>query len=456
LEGHVVEHDFPAIGRRTIALNARRLRQAGGKEEMILLSMEDFTEAARAEAVRRELLESAQTAARDAEAAGRLKDEFVAVASHELRGPLNAMVGWIHLLSGGALDPATAARALRVIDRNVKMQARLINELLDMTRLMAGKLRLSVRQVELLPIVEAAMETARPAAETKGVTMRLAEGTTAELVQGDADRLQQVVWNLLSNAVKFTPQGGSIDVWTGRSGTHVQVRVTDTGQGISADFLPHVFERFRQADSSPARQQSGLGLGLAITQELVELHGGTVTAESPGQGKGSAFVVSLPLPALRLEPAGAEKDAEGEEAPAPKPWTAPDPSLLHGLRVLVVEDEADGRDLIQTVLESCGAEVTAVASAAAALAAFDREPPQLVVSDIGLPGQDGYALIREIRRRPPEAGGLVPAMALTAFAAAEDRQRTAAAGYQAYLAKPADPTMLVAKVALLAGSSERS
>ena len=448
-----VEQDFPAIGRRTLRLNGRKLRQEAGREEMILLAIEDLTEAARAQADRAELLRRTQEATRAAEAASRVKDEFVAVASHELRGPLNAMVGWVHLLSGGRLDQTTSARALEVIDRSVKAQTRLIDELLDVTRLATGKLRLSVRVVELLPIVEAAMESARSAAEAKGIDLSLGTDVTSELVRGDGDRLRQVVWNLLSNAVKFTPTGGEVEVWTGRVGSFLHVKVTDTGEGIAAEFLPHIFERFRQADSSSARKQPGLGLGLAIVRELVELHGGTVSAESPGKGQGSTFVVSLPIPALTVEPASV---GEATETPAANAWTIPDPSVLSGLRVLIVDDDPDGRYLLETVLEQCGAKVTATSSAAEALAALDREVPQILVSDIGLPDQDGYELMSELRKRPPERGGAVPALALTAFAAAEDRQRTAAVGYQAYLAKPADPAELVKMVAALSRAREQA
>jgi len=306
--------------------------------------------------------------------------------------------------------------------------------------------------------VGAAMETARPGATAKGIDLDLVEAS-GELVLGDPDRLQQVLWNLLSNAVKFTPRGGKIKVSVGRVGTTVRVKVSDTGDGVAPDFLPHVFERFRQAESGPARKYQGLGLGLAIVRQLVELHGGEVSAHSPGKGQGATFVVSLPVPALAAVPPGTEQaeEAEGaEQLEAREAWTAAQPALLRGLRVLVVEDDPDGRGLVTTVMEQCGADVTAVASAAEALLEFERAPPEIVVSDIGLPGQDGYALIREIRKRAPEEGGRIPALALTAFATSADREEALAAGYQEHLIKPAKPADLVAAVASLTGRTRHS
>ncbi len=443
-EDYFVEHEFPLQGVRSMVVNARRLRQATGHDEMILVAIEDRTEALRAEGERAERVRFEEVA-RAAEAANQLKDEFVATASHELRGPLNAMVGWVHLLSSGRLDEVTTVRAVAAIGRSVKTQARLVDELLDVTRIMTGKLRLSMSLVELLPIVEAALEAARPGAVAKGITLTLSGSETSETVLGDFDRLQQVVWNLLSNAVKFTPKGGRVDVWMGRRGTHIEVKVSDTGQGIPPSFLPHVFERFRQADSSPSRSQPGLGLGLAIVRHLVELHGGTVTADSPGEGQGSAFIVSLPIPALRTLPGQPAEEQRAAIPPMPKP------ALLDGLRVLVVDDDPDGREALQAVLERCGAHVTSAASAAEALAALEQAAPEVLVSDIGMPEQDGYHLIREIRKRSPDRGGRIPAIALTAYAAAEDREKTLNAGFQAHLAKPAEPVELVAKVAILAG-----
>jgi two-component system CheB/CheR fusion protein len=444
-DDHVLEGAFGASA-RTLVVNARRLPQKTFREDLILLAIEDRTEAMRAEADRADLLKRAEEAARLADAANRLKDEFVANASHELRGPLAAMVTWTHLLATGDLDAATMSRGVAAIERSAHSQTRLIEDLLDVTRISLGKLRLETRLTDLRTVVEAALETARPAAEAKGVALSLTEGTMPELVLGDAGRLQQVVWNLMSNAVKFTAKGGHVEVSWGRVGTNVEIKVVDDGQGISPAFLPHVFERFRQADGTTSRPQPGLGLGLSIVRQLVELHGGTATAASPGEGRGSTFVVSLPVPALSEEPAGREVTARRAVETA---QTATPPSL-HGLRLLVVDDDADGREAVQAVLEMGGAQVTAVASVAEALAAFDKAAPDILVSDIGMPIRDGYDLIREVRKRPPEKGGTVPALALTAYAAVEDRLKTASAGFQAYLAKPAEPSDLVARVSALA------
>jgi two-component system CheB/CheR fusion protein len=447
-EDYVVEHEFPSIGPRTIKLKGRKLRQPQGKEEMILLAMEDVTDQARLEEDRANLLRGAQEAKEAAEAQNRLKDNFVATASHELRGPLNAMVGWVHVLSNEATDDATRARAMAAIDRSIKQQSRLVGELLDVTRIMTGKLQLSMRLVELLEVVESALQAVRPTALAKGIDIGLASDTSGESVLGDPDRLHQVVWNILSNAVKFTPKGGRVEVWVGRVGTSAQLRTTDTGQGIAPEFLPHVFERFRQADSSPSRAQPGLGLGLAIARQLVEMHGGTVTAESAGEGQGSTFVVSLPIPALRVELPATTADVVAD---ASAPMWPPRSGHLRDLRVMVVEDDPDSREVVTTVLERAGATVTAVASVGDALLAFAKSVPDVLVSDIGMPTEDGYALIRHVRRWAPDAGGHTPAIALTAYAADADKVKALASGFQAYLAKPAEPDQLVALVAGLAG-----
>jgi CheY-like chemotaxis protein len=337
---------------------------------------------------------------------------------------------------------------MAAIDRSIKSQSRLVGELLDVTRIMTGKLQLSMRLVELLEIVESALQAVRPTAEAKSIDIGLATDASGESVLGDPDRLHQVVWNVLSNAVKFTPKGGRVQVQVGREGTSAQVRVTDSGQGIPSDFLPHVFERFRQADASPSRAQPGLGLGLAIARQLVEMHGGTITAESLGEGQGSTFVVSLPIPALRLElPATTAEAVDAARAPT---WPA-ESTRLCGLRVMVVEDDPDSRELVTTVLERSGAVVIALASVAEALAAFAESVPDVLVSDIGMPMEDGYALISEIRSRAADAGGRTPALALTAYAAGEDRDKALAAGFQAYLAKPAEPEELVTVLSGLVG-----
>ncbi len=318
-------------------------------------------------------------------------------------------------------------------------------------RIMTGKLRLDVRPVDPVAVVSAAADTARPAAEAKEIRLRTLLDPQAVPVRGDPDRLQQVVWNLLSNAIKFTPRGGRVQVRLERVNSHVEITVADTGQGIAPEFLPHVFDRFRQADQKSTRRHGGLGLGLAIVRQLVELHGGTVRAESEGEGRGAAFTVSLPLLPIRQQPAG--------EAPRPRPpasGTAPAPAYppeLEGLRVLVVDDDEDSRVLVKKVLEMCGAEVTAVGSAREALAWVERLRPDVLVSDLGMPGEDGYWLIKQVRALPEGRGGKTPAAALTAYARAEDRVRSLRAGFQNHVNKPAEPQELIAVVANLAGRS---
>jgi signal transduction histidine kinase len=401
---------------------------------------------------RARLLVREQEARREAEEANRIKDEFLATLSHELRTPLNAMLGWAQVLRSGRVDEATTRRALEAIERNARAQAQLISDLLDVSRIITGKLRLDLRPVELPRIIDAALDSVRPAAEAKGIQLRVLLDPMASPLVADADRLQQVVWNLLSNAIKFTPEGGAVEVRqrqagggrTGGGGAGmVEIEVSDSGMGIRPDFLPYVFDRFRQAESTTTRHHGGLGLGLSIVRHLVELHGGTVSVESQGEGKGAAFRVRLPLRAS--EPA-----VERREAPRPAVFGS-DGWPLDGLHILVVDDEPDTRDLLATTLESCGARVTTVASVPEALSELDRARPDVVVSDIGVPGEDGYSLIRRLRARAAEQGGNVPAVALTAYARAEDRVRALAAGFQMHLAKPVDPAELVASVAALAG-----
>jgi CheY-like chemotaxis protein len=351
------------------------------------------------------------------------------------------MTGWIHVLAADTADAATTTRGLAAIERNVKTQARLIEDLLDAARITTGKLRLSPHVIDLLPVVEAALETVRPAANAKGVVLELSHDEAPTAILGDPDRLQQVAWNLLSNAVKFTPHGGRVEVWLGYKETFVQLRIHDTGRGIGPEFLPRLFQRFSQEESSPVRNQGGLGLGLSIVRHLVELHGGTVAASSQGQGQGATFTVSLPVPPLLLaEPPGgaAERAAAGESR---KP--------LAGLRLLVVEDEATSREMLTVLLEHYGAEVTAAASAREALEALARAVPDLLVSDIGMPGESGYDLIRQVRTFPAEQGGRVPALAFTAYSSNQDRLDTLDAGFQAHLAKPTDPARLIALITAL-------
>ncbi len=388
---------------------------------------------------------------KEAREANRLKDEFLATVSHELRTPLTAILGWAHMLRTGQFDADSAASAFETIERNARAQAQLIEDLLDVSRIITGKLRIDVRPVDPNSFIEAAVEAVRPAAEAKGVRLQKVIDTGLASVSGDPVRLQQVVWNLLANAIKFTPRGGRVQVRLERVNSHVEIVVSDTGQGIAHDFLPHVFDRFRQADGTTTRHHGGLGLGLAIVRHLVELHGGTVRAESPGEGQGSTFTVLLPV-----APVYASTLSEARVHPAARD-TLPAfecPDRLDGLRVLVVDDEADTREMLKAGLGHCGAEVTAAASAAEALTEIVKSPPDVLISDMGMPDEDGYALIRKVRGLPGGQGGNVPAIALTAYARTEDRLQALRAGYQMHVTKPVELTELAAVVASLAKRGE--
>jgi PAS domain S-box-containing protein len=390
------------------------------------------------------LFEAAMTERKRVEEANRVKDEFLATVSHELRTPLTAMLGWVQMLRSGALPPEKHARALEVVERNAKAQQQLIEDLLDVSRIITGKLRLEVTSVELVDVVAAAVEAVRPTAEAKGLRLHSILDTDIGPLLGDAQRLQQVVWNLLTNAVKFTPKGGSVHITLRRVGSSAEVQVRDSGQGISRDFLPYVFERFLQAEGGTSRKHGGLGLGLSIVRHLVELHGGTVEAFSEGEGHGALFTVRLPISPLRKEPVPALVEVA--------PMMALDcPPGVEGLRVLLVDDEADVREVVATMLERCGLRVSVAASTSEALDLLRRERPDVLISDIGMPEEDGYALIRKVRTLPADAGGRVPALAMTAYARMEDRTRALLAGYQMHLPKPIEPTELLVVVATLAG-----
>ncbi|MBW4679216.1 MAG: response regulator [Microcoleus vaginatus WJT46-NPBG5] len=409
--------------------------------------MRDFTQRKQAEDERNQLLVSEQEARAAAESANRMKDEFLATLSHELRSPLNAMLGWIQLLKSRKFDEATTARAMETIERSARAQAQLVEDLLDVSRIIQGKLRLNVRPVELALVVEAALDTVRPAADAKAIQLQSLLDPAAGPVAGDSDRLQQIVWNLLSNAIKFTPKEGRVQVRLEQVNSQVEITVTDTGVGISPDFVPFVFERFRQADSSITRTYSGLGLGLAIVRNLVELHGGTVRAESQGEGQGSAFIVTLPLMPVRLETTQPERI----HPRAGRGVGFNNPPSLDGLQILVVDDEVDSRVFLTTVLQQCGASVRAVASADLAIEDIKLLKPDVLLSDIGMPEEDGYSLIRKVRALSAEQGGQIPAIALTAYARAEDRMRAIAAGFQMHIPKPVEPAELATVVASLAG-----
>jgi CheY-like chemotaxis protein len=369
--------------------------------------------------------------------------------SHELRTPLNAVLGWARMLGSNQLPPGRARHAIATIERNSSALAHIIDDLLDVSRIVAGTLHVTPQPVDLGAVAQGAVDGIRPLAETKHVHLTLSRDRAAlEPVSGDAGRLQQVISNLLANAIKFTPEGGRVEVFIERSNEDMEVRVVDTGQGISPDLLPRVFDRFRQADDATTRRHTGLGLGLAIVRQLVELHGGTVQAASEGVGRGATFTVRLPISAGAAEGAQVAPLEERRTAAAA---ASPMPRLprLDGLRILVVDDSPDGRTLTSLVLTQAGASVKAVASVREALQMIDAERPDVLVSDIGLPDEDGYTLIRQIRLHEAEQGGFLPAVALTGFARAEDRARILAAGFQAHLPKPVEPVELTATIAAM-------
>jgi PAS domain S-box-containing protein len=409
-------------------------------------TLEDITERKQAEEVRAQVIRE-QTARQEAEAANRMKDEFLAVLSHELRTPLTSMLGWSKILRSKKLDDKATSRALQAIERNAISQMQLIEDILDVSRIIRGQLRLNVSAVNLMPVIEAALEAVRPLAEPKEIQLNTVLDASVGSVYGDPARLQQVVWNLLTNAIKFTPKGGRVQVnlsvvsGEGQQTTHkyAQIQVIDTGIGISSEFLPKVFERFRQADSTTTRSHNGLGLGLAIVRHLVELHKGIIFAQSLGTGEGATFTVRLPL----LQNNTVNREATGEIS-SPVASTP-----LAGLKVLVVDDEADTRNFLSFMFEEYGAIATAVASVDEALAVLEQAKADILISDIGMSEQDGYTLIRKLRSLEPEKGGHIPAIALTAYTREEDRLEALSAGFQQHLSKPIDPNKLIAMVANL-------
>jgi PAS domain S-box-containing protein len=425
------------------------IRNRSGRTVGAVLVFRDISDRRRGEAERRSvaaerdrLLEAERAARSDAERASRVKDEFVAMVSHELRTPLNAILGWTHLMTQSAADADIVRRGLDVIARNTRIQAQLISDLLDMSRIVSGKLRLTIEKVELQSLAQSAIETVQQAAAAKNIEIRPTLDFT-NAIAGDPARLQQIIWNLLWNAVKFTPDGGKIDVALRQSGADVALSVSDTGVGIGAEVLPHIFDRFKQGNPSITRRFGGLGLGLAIVKHLVELHGGTVRAESAGEGRGATFTVALPAgnfengngsqrPGLSIEPISQQSDA------------------LDGIRILIVEDERDTRDFLGRFLVSYGAEIVGAASATEALALLPNAGVNFLISDIGLPDVDGYELLQKVRRMDSSSAAGIPAVALTAYARMEDRMLAFRAGYQAHIAKPVEPTELVATIVDLA------
>jgi signal transduction histidine kinase len=397
---------------------------------------------------RAQFMEREGEARADAEAASRAKDEFLAVLSHELRTPLNAIFGWARLLQSGQLDENAAAQALDVIVRNANMQVQLIDDLLDVSRIVAGSMRLDVQAVDLHAVVQAALDAVQPAAAAKEIRLESVLDPRAAGATGDPSRLQQVVWNLLVNAVKFTPKGGRVQVHLQRIASHVDIVVSDTGQGISPEMLPHVFERFRQADSTSTRAHTGLGIGLALVRHLVELHGGTVSAESPGKDQGARFTVRLPLPATAVTPAPGPETRGSRTTRAGLPATN-GPSL-RGVRVLAVDDDRASLDLVARIVTGAEGEARTGASAAEGFRVLQEWRPDVLVSDIEMPGEDGYAFIRRIRGLDASEGGKTPAIALTAYGRMEDRLRALSAGYSMHVPKPVDPVELAMIIASLA------
>ncbi|MEH1803843.1 hybrid sensor histidine kinase/response regulator [Nostoc sp.] len=404
----------------------------------------DITERKLAEEECDRLLYREKTARQQAEIANKIKDEFLAVLSHELRTPLNSILGWSKMLRTRKFDEKTTHHALETIERNAKLQTQLIEDLLDVSRILQGKLNLNICPVSLVMVVEAALETVRLAAQAKSIQIQTVFDTNLGQVMGDPNRLQQVVWNLLSNAVKFTPTGGRVEVRLMEAANQAQIQVSDTGKGISLDFLPYVFDYFRQSDGTTTRTFGGLGLGLAIVRKVVEMHGGNVQAESLGEGLGATFSVELPL-LVRSEQV---RDEENQSS-----YSEPESSLLSDTQVLVVDDEPDIRDLVTFILQDYGVEVTAVSSAEEALQALSESIPDVLISDIGMPKTDGYMLMREVRSRSPQEGGNVPAIALTAYAGEMNQQQALAAGFQMHISKPVDPDVLVKAIADLIESS---
>ena len=400
-------------------------------------------------------VEELRRAILEAEDANRTKDEFLATLSHELRTPLTSILGWARMLSSAQLSEADTKRALETIERNAKAQSQLIEDILDMSRVITGKLRLEVQPVNLASVIESALNAVLPAADAKGIRLQRLLDTGASMVSGDPARLQQIIWNLLSNAIKFTPKDGRVQVKLERVNSHVEITVTDNGQGISPDILPYIFERFRQADSSTTRAHGGLGLGLAIVRHLVEMHGGTVRAESRGEGQGATFTINLPLVVVRAFDVRRASDAERVHPTASADVPFDCPSELDGLRLLVVDDEADTRTLLKAVLENCGASVITVASAGEALAALKETRPDVLISDLGMPEEDGYTLIKKVRALSAEDGGHTPSAALTAYARVEDRMKVLRAGFQIHIPKPVEPAELITVVANLAGRTAK-
>ncbi|MFW9260047.1 chemotaxis protein CheB [Nostoc sp. CALU 546] len=446
-----VEHSFERIGEKTMLLNGWKIIEQG-EAQMILLTIEDISDHKHLELERSELLAQEQSARQQAEIANRAKDEFLSNLSHELRNPLNTILGWAQLFRTRNLDSEAVIRAWEVVERSAKVQGQLIDDMLDVSRITSGKLHLNTRLIDLVSVVDAAIESIQFSAEAKSI--EIVSQLNSATVVGDFDRLQQVLWNLLSNAIKFTPAGGRVGIILEAVSTHAELRVSDTGIGIREDLLPYIFDRFRQGDSSSSKTSQGLGLGLSIVRHLIELHGGTVQAQSPGEGLGTTIIVRLPLrlmppeitPPTYLEPSILSETPDTLDGKNP-------PLTLEGLCILSVDDQEDSRDLLKWMLEEFGAEVVVVTSAKEAIAALTESPGKydVLLADIGMPDEDGYSLIRQVRALETEAGGQIPAAAITAYATEQERQRAIDAGFQMHLAKPIELTELVLMIANLTG-----
>ena len=426
------------------------LRDERGKLVSVLSLVLDVTARQSAEDERAASLVRERDARRHAEEADRLKDEFLATLSHELRTPLTSILGWASMIRNGEVEGSNASRAIETIERNARSQARLIDDLLDVSRIITGNLRLDLHPLNLAPIVDAALDALRPTADVKGMKLQTHFAPVQCLVKGDPNRLRQVIWNLLSNAIKFTPRHGSVSIDLTCVESTARLTVSDTGDGIAPEFLPYVFDRFRQAEGSISRKQGGLGLGLAVARHLVELHGGTIRAESDGLGKGAVFTVDLPLAQERRDPARAEERRREVERRRTRTGTV----RLDGVHVLLVEDDDDSRKLLGTMLKRNGARVTSTKSAAEALAVFEGELPDVLISDIGMPDQDGYELMRRLRSLPPERGGKTPAIALTGYASRKDKERALSSGYHQHIAKPIEQADMIKAIAALVGRGD--
>jgi PAS domain S-box-containing protein len=453
LGGLFFGHSEPAV----FSERHERIVEGIAAQAAIAMDNDRLYEGARQSIREREmLLASEQEARRQAEIASRTKDDFLGLLSHELRTPLNAILGWTRMLSTGSLSEEFVAKAVETIDRNAKLQSRLIEDMLDVSRIISGKLRLDAQPIDLTTVINSSVDTLRPAADAKSIRVYVTLDFGAGNVLGDPVRLQQVTWNLLSNAIKFTPRGGSIRVSLERVNSHIELTVSDSGSGIDEDFLPYVFDRFRQADSTSSKKHGGLGLGLSIVRHLVELHGGTVEAANRADESGAIFTVRLPVMVLRPQTEHIVDRAERVHPAAN--WSVPFdcPPELKGVKVLAVEDEKDARDLLVAVLEQCGAEIRTCESVSQALEMLKDFEPDVLVSDIGLPEEDGYSLIRKVRAREEGTGKRLPAVALTAFARVEDRLKALTEGYNMHVAKPVEPAELALVIASLTNQGKLS